>query len=213
MRCCILRRTAERKYARAWASPPSSSPQRCSALTRSTVSNNTEMSFYWHVSVSTFILFLRLLCLRVVKCHIWTIFVPKVLHLTVLSQVMQKLTSMRFPVTHFQLHQRAKHVYGEAARVRQFQSACDSQGADSVQTLGELMNQSHASCRDLYECSCPELDQLVDVCLWVHIGLLLTTNFTSSSFCLGSASVIDVAMLKLCCTLRNTVTFLTTKGR
>lgn len=72
---------------------------------------------------------------------------------------------MHFPVTHFKLHQRAKHVYGEAARVQQFQSVCDSEGADSIQTLGELMNQSHASCRDLYECSCPELDQLVDVCL------------------------------------------------
>lgn len=70
-----------------------------------------------------------------------------------------------FPVTHFKLHQRAKHVYGEAARVLRFQSVCSSEGADSIQTLGELMNQSHASCRDLYECSCPELDQLVDVCL------------------------------------------------
>lgn len=68
-------------------------------------------------------------------------------------------------MTHFKLHQRAKHVYGEAARVRQFQSVCDSEGSDSIQKLGELMNQSHASCRDLYECSCPELDQLVDICL------------------------------------------------
>lgn len=65
----------------------------------------------------------------------------------------------------FKLHQRAKHVYGEAARVLQFKSVCDSERAGSVQILGDLMNQSHASCRDLYECSCPELDQLVDICL------------------------------------------------
>lgn len=56
-------------------------------------------------------------------------------------------------------------MYGEAARVLRFQSVCNSEAADSIQTLGELMNASHASCRDLYECSCPELDQLVDVCL------------------------------------------------
>ncbi|XP_075998003.1 N-acetylgalactosamine kinase [Genypterus blacodes] len=68
-------------------------------------------------------------------------------------------------VTHFKLHQRAKHVYGEAARVLQFKSVCDSTPAESVQLLGDLMNQSHTSCRDLYECSCPELDQLVDICL------------------------------------------------
>lgn len=68
-------------------------------------------------------------------------------------------------VTHFKLHQRAKHVYGEAARVLQFKSVCDSEPAESVTLLGDLMNQSHASCRDLYECSCSELDQLVQICL------------------------------------------------
>ncbi|XP_034541445.1 N-acetylgalactosamine kinase [Notolabrus celidotus] len=68
-------------------------------------------------------------------------------------------------VTHFKLHQRAKHVYSEAARVLRFKSVCDSEPAEAIQLLGDLMNQSHASCRDLYECSCPELDQLVDICL------------------------------------------------
>ncbi|XP_030621979.1 N-acetylgalactosamine kinase [Chanos chanos] len=68
-------------------------------------------------------------------------------------------------VTHFQLYQRAKHVYGEAARVLQFKGVCDSDPADAIVQLGTLMNESHASCRDLYECSCPELDQLVDICL------------------------------------------------
>ncbi|XP_057693054.1 N-acetylgalactosamine kinase isoform X1 [Corythoichthys intestinalis] len=68
-------------------------------------------------------------------------------------------------VTHFKLYQRAKHVYGEASRVLRFKDVCDCEAEESIQLLGDLMNQSHASCRDLYECSCPELDQLVDICL------------------------------------------------
>lgn len=68
-------------------------------------------------------------------------------------------------VTHFKLYQRAKHVYSEARRVLQFKHVCNSEPADSLKLLGDLMNQSHFSCRDLYECSCPELDQLVELCL------------------------------------------------
>ncbi|XP_036400290.1 N-acetylgalactosamine kinase [Megalops cyprinoides] len=68
-------------------------------------------------------------------------------------------------VTHFKLYQRAKHVYGEAARVLQFRAVCERAADGAVRRLGELMRESHASCRDLYECSCPELDQLVDACL------------------------------------------------
>uniref|UniRef100_A0A672SMC6 N-acetylgalactosamine kinase n=1 Tax=Sinocyclocheilus grahami TaxID=75366 RepID=A0A672SMC6_SINGR len=67
--------------------------------------------------------------------------------------------------TDFKLYQRARHVYSEAAHVLQFKAACDSSPANAVAQLGDLMNRSHASCRDLYECSCPELDQLVDICL------------------------------------------------
>lgn len=67
--------------------------------------------------------------------------------------------------THFKLYQRARHVYGEAARVLQFKAVCDSSPASAITQLGDLMKQSHGSCRDLYECSCPELDQLVDICL------------------------------------------------
>ena len=64
----------------------------------------------------------------------------------------------------FKLYQRAKHVYSEAARVLQFKKICEEAPDNTVQLLGELMNQSHMSCRDMYECSCPELDQLVDIC-------------------------------------------------
>ena len=33
-----------------------------------------------------------------------------------------------------------------------------------LQALGKLMNESFDSCRDLYECSCDELNELVTVC-------------------------------------------------
>uniref|UniRef100_A0A2D4GLB0 GHMP kinase C-terminal domain-containing protein n=1 Tax=Micrurus corallinus TaxID=54390 RepID=A0A2D4GLB0_MICCO len=68
-------------------------------------------------------------------------------------------------VTNFKLYQRAKHVYAEAARVLEFKDICVQAPDDAISLLGDLMNESHASCRDLYECSCPELDQLVDICL------------------------------------------------
>lgn len=82
---------------------------------------------------------------------------------TILSQNTQDVTS-------FKLYQRAMHVYSEAARVLQFQKICAEVPTDVIQLLGNLMNQSHMSCRDMYECSCPELDQLVDICL--HSGAI-----------------------------------------
>ncbi|KAF0040974.1 hypothetical protein F2P81_006872 [Scophthalmus maximus] len=89
----------------------------------------------------------------------------KMLHITSEQFSTELLSANTQHMTHFKLHQRAKHVYGEAARVLQFKTVCDSKPAESIQLLGDLMNQSHASCRDLYECSCPELDQLVGICL------------------------------------------------
>lgn len=64
----------------------------------------------------------------------------------------------------FCLHQRASHVFGEAQRVQDFKRICDEQPPDAVEKLGELMNASHASCRDLYECSHPDVDILVNTC-------------------------------------------------
>ena len=77
-----------------------------------------------------------------------------------------------FPVraSHFKLRQRTLHVFSEALRVLQFLSVLESPSShfdlesSSTETLnktlGALMNETQDSCRDLYECSCPELDQI-----------------------------------------------------
>lgn len=67
--------------------------------------------------------------------------------------------------THFELYKRAYHVYSESLRVYQFHSTCEKPDfPEQLEQLGTLMNQSHTSCKDLFECSCPELDQLTEIC-------------------------------------------------
>ncbi|KAI1638577.1 ribosomal protein S5 domain 2-type protein [Biscogniauxia mediterranea] len=76
-----------------------------------------------------------------------------------------------FPVRgeRFKLRQRALHVFTEALRVLQFLSLLEDPAqappdaghtAEFNARLGDLMNQTQDSCRELYECSCPELDEL-----------------------------------------------------
>jgi N-acetylgalactosamine kinase len=60
----------------------------------------------------------------------------------------------------FKLFQRYRHVTTEWKRVekslREFQ-------ANNMEAFGTLMDESHASCRDDYEISCPELDRLTSI--------------------------------------------------
>lgn len=67
---------------------------------------------------------------------------------------------------HFKLFQRAFHVYSEARRVYAFRDTVLSKLSeeDMLKKLGDLMNDSHYSCSVLYECSCPELEELVKIC-------------------------------------------------
>lgn len=63
------------------------------------------------------------------------------------------------------LAKRARHVATEAERVGAFAAACRGvEGGAGAQLarLGELMNESHASCRDDYDCSSPGLDELTE---------------------------------------------------
>jgi len=66
-------------------------------------------------------------------------------------------------VPQFKLKQRALHVFEEANRVWKFQEVCNSGSECSLKELGQLMFDSHSSCRDLYECSHPQLDKLVQL--------------------------------------------------
>jgi len=64
------------------------------------------------------------------------------------------------PTDGFKLYQRYRHVIEEGARVQQALAAMQ---AGDIEALGGLMNQSHESCRALYEISCPELDALTRI--------------------------------------------------
>ena len=71
----------------------------------------------------------------------------------------------KFPVRaeKFRLNQRAHHVFEEALRVLQFRILLN-RGSENIHTdLGTLMNETQESCRTLYECSCPELDELCKI--------------------------------------------------
>lgn len=75
----------------------------------------------------------------------------------------------KFPIRaeRFKLRQRAIHVFGEAIRVLKFNELLsapapqtDKENEDLLQSLGGLLNDTQDSCRDVYDNSCPELDEL-----------------------------------------------------
>jgi galactokinase len=75
-----------------------------------------------------------------------------------------------------QLYRRCLHVLGEADRVYRFRDLCRKAAIetelgiehgtdeDVLKGLGEIMNESQASIGELYENSCPEIDELVSIC-------------------------------------------------
>jgi len=58
------------------------------------------------------------------------------------------------------LRRRFRHVISEAERVRRSEKALT---AYDLRAFGRLMSESHASLRDDYEVSCPELDEMVEI--------------------------------------------------
>jgi len=58
--------------------------------------------------------------------------------------------------------------------VWQFRDICNSGSSTALKELGQLMIDSHSSCRDLYECSHPQLDELVKISSHHCLGARLT---------------------------------------
>ena len=77
----------------------------------------------------------------------------------------------KFPVRgeRFFLQQRAQHVFTEALRVQAFIKLLQSPPADAsaslLPKLGAILNESHASSRDVYVHSCPEIDHMCEIAL------------------------------------------------
>jgi len=74
----------------------------------------------------------------------------------------------KFPIEAegFELFARAHHVFSESLRVHQFKAICDRPAyAGQLKDLGDLMNASQKSCKEHFNCSCPELDDLTGLCL------------------------------------------------
>lgn len=85
-------------------------------------------------------------------------------------QALEKQYMSKFPIRaeSFKLRQRALHVLEEAARVLKFRETLTTSGKldqGKLLYLGDLMNQTQASCRDVYECSSPEIDEICSIAL------------------------------------------------
>lgn len=93
--------------------------------------------------------------------------VAKALNITVPELEARFMSKLPVRAERFKLRQRAVHVFSEALRVLSFMTLLERPvhtGATDTtafnKQLGELLNETQTSCRDLYECSCPELDQI-----------------------------------------------------
>jgi galactokinase len=91
--------------------------------------------------------------------------IASILGLSIKELERQYMTSYPIQAEKFKLRQRALHVFSEALRVQSFKRVLlsDSICQEKAEQLGNLMNQTQDSCRDVYECSCPELDELCQI--------------------------------------------------
>ena len=75
----------------------------------------------------------------------------------------------KFPIRaeRFHLAPRARHVFTEALRVQAFKRLLLDPPADAgsvlLPRLGDILNESHTSSRDMYVHSCPEIDEMCEI--------------------------------------------------
>lgn len=91
--------------------------------------------------------------------------IAKLLHSSediVREQYLKARDRSDFPIPEdgFKLCQRFFHVFNEWQRVEEAATVLE---AGDMKALGALMNDSHYSCRDYHEVSCPELDILTEI--------------------------------------------------
>jgi N-acetylgalactosamine kinase len=89
------------------------------------------------------------------------------------EDLVSKFIGAKIQSDKFLCYQRALHVYQESKLVEEFAEVCSGSqyaGEQKARTLGALMNQSHYSCRDNFECSCPELDTLTQIARFAFIA-------------------------------------------
>lgn len=94
--------------------------------------------------------------------------IARLLDITVPQLEERFLSSFPVQAERFLLRQRALHCFKEARRVLDFK-ACLSKSAHldehNLKYLGQLLNESQASCRDVYDCSCPEVNEICEIAL------------------------------------------------
>lgn len=92
--------------------------------------------------------------------------IAKLLGITVPELEAKYLSSFPVQAERFLLRQRALHCFTEARRVLDFK-ACLAKASTlderRIQYLGQLLNESQASCRTQYDCSAPEVDEICDI--------------------------------------------------
>ncbi|KAK2864951.1 hypothetical protein FQN49_004051, partial [Arthroderma sp. PD_2] len=92
--------------------------------------------------------------------------IAEMLQLTVPQVEEQFLSSFPVQTEKFYFRQRALHCFKEARRVLDFRSClARSHTLDqhNLEYLGQLLDESQASCRDVYDCTCPEVDEMCEI--------------------------------------------------